>query len=239
MSEGARMPGGNAAVPPHPELRYLPRGPDGYDEEKVEEAFEAFRRQIAALQAEIYELKTQGGGGAEPLPGDAARAETLRLVQAGTELAHAIEQDARETASRQLAAVEEEAAAARCELDERKAALEQERVQMLEAAEAQARAQLDEVERHAAEAISRADVRAEEIVEQARLEADELRAAAQEEVERRLEQATAVDRREEAAAVPVEEPAVEAASFRAPPLSPEDLASSGSVTFRVEPPAGP
>jgi hypothetical protein len=39
--------------------------------------------------------------------------------------------------------------------------------------------------------------------------------------------------------VPVEEPAVEAASFRAPPLSPEDLASSGSVTFRVEPPAGP
>jgi len=236
MTEAASLSGGSA-VSAAPELRQLPRRGEGYDPEKVEEVFDAFRRQIGALQAELYELKTHGGPESAPLPGDEARAETLRLVQAGTELAQAIEQDARETAARQLARLEEELAARMRELDEREAAIEREHRQILNAAQAEARAQLAEAERRAAEELAQAEARAEQILEQAHSQAAELRASAHDEIERMVEEAH-TDRPpdDEAPAAPEQEPSVTPVlSFRAPPLSPEDLAENGSAPFRLEP----
>ena len=236
MSEGASLSGGSALSAP-PELRQLPRRDEGYDPEKVEEVFDAFRRQIGALQAELYELKTHGGREPAPLPGEEVRAETLRLVQAGAELAQAIEQDAHETAARQLARLEEELAARTRELDEREAAIEREHRQILDAAQAEARAQLAEAERQAAEELAQAELRAEQILEQAHSQAAELRASAHDEIERMVEQAHSNRPAEEAApAAPDQEPPVTPAlSFRAPPLSPEDLAENGSAPFRLEP----
>ncbi len=236
MTEATSLSGGSAVSAP-PELRQLPRRGEGYDPEKVEEVFDAFRRQIGALQAELYELKTHGGREPVPLPGDEARAETLRLVQAGTELAHAIEQDARETAARQLARLEEELAARTRELDERNAAIEREHRQALDAAQAEARAQLAEAERRAAEELAQAEMQAEQILEQAYSQAAELRASAHDEVERMVEEAPLDRPAEEAtsAAPDQEPPTTSTLSFRAPPLSPEDLAENGSAPFRLEP----
>lgn len=238
MTGAAGIAGGEPAVPA-PELRQLRRSAEGYDAATVEEAFEAFRRQIAALQAEIYELRTEKPPAAYPLPGEASRAEALRLVQAGAELAQAIEHDARQTAATQLAFVEEELAARRSELDEREAALEQERRRVLEAAEDQARAQLAEAERRAADEIAQAEARAQLLYEQARLQVEELRAAARDDGEPlRAEVGPAGPRAEDA--MPVED-APEAApgvGLLAPPLSPEDLAANGPQTFRSDPTHG-
>jgi hypothetical protein len=230
MTEGAGLSGGSAPSA-LPELRQLPRLGEGYEPEKVEEVFDAFRRQIGALQAELYELKTHGGREPAPLPGEEVRAETLRLVQAGAELAQAIEQDAHETAARQLARLEEELAARmrQCE-----AAIEREHRQILDAAQAEARAQLAETERRVAEELAQAELRAEQILEQAHSQAAELRASANDEIERMDEQAHSAE--EAAWAAPDQEPPVTSAlSFWAPPLSPEDLAENGSAPFRLEP----
>jgi signal transduction histidine kinase len=172
-----------------PLLEALPRQGDSYEPKKVEEAFDSFRRHIAALQSELYELKIRANQAPDPLPGDADRAETLRLVQAAGELAQAIEQDARETAARQLARLEDEQARLRRELAEQQATVERERGQILDAAQAEARAQLAEAERHAAGEHLKAVAEAEKILQQARREASELSASAQSEIERMLERA--------------------------------------------------
>jgi hypothetical protein len=190
MSDAAPDPAGRQTVlTALPLLEALPRQGDSYEPKKIEEAFDAFRRHIGALQSELYELKIRANQAPDPLPGDAARAETLKLVQAAGELAQAIEQDARETAARQLARLEEEQARRRRDLDEREATAERERRQVLDAAQAEAQAQLTEAERRAGEQRAQAEAQAEKILQQARREASELSASAQSEIERMLEQA--------------------------------------------------
>jgi vacuolar-type H+-ATPase subunit H len=174
-----------------PLLEALPRQGDSYEPKKIEEAFDSFRRHIAALQSELYELKIRANQAPAPLPGDADRAETLRLVQAAAELAQAIEQDARETAARQIARIEDEQAALRRELAEQQALAEQERRQILDAAQTEAQAQLTEAVRRATEERTQAEAEAEKILQQARREASELSASAQSEIERMLGQARA------------------------------------------------
>ena len=66
-----------------PRIEDLRATPDGtYESDGVREAFDSFRRHIAALQSELYELKIRANQAPAPLPGDVDRAETLRLVQA-------------------------------------------------------------------------------------------------------------------------------------------------------------
>jgi hypothetical protein len=233
----------------------LPRGGDTYEPKKIEEAFDAFRRHIAALQSEVYELKMQAAQRPEPVAGDAARAETVRLVQAGAELARAIEQEARDAAAMQIAQLAEELAPRRRELRERELAIERERVEILEVAQTEVQAQLEGAERRAAEELAQAKSQAEKILQQARREASELSASAQSEVEQMLERARAESRgrarRGEKAAPPPQEradvepaptePAPEAAPpseaappFTTPPLSLEDLAARGVSRLRSE-----
>jgi hypothetical protein len=189
MSDAAPDPGRQTVLTALPLLEALPRQGDSYEPKKVEEAFDAFRRHIAALQSELYELKIRANKFPDPLPGEAPRAETLRLVQTATELAQAIEQDARDTAARQLARLEDEQARRRRELEEREATAERERRQVHDAAVAEGRAQLTEAERRAAQERAQAEAEAEKILQQARREASELRASAQREIERMMEQA--------------------------------------------------
>jgi hypothetical protein len=189
MSDAADPAGRQTVLTALPLLEALPRHGDSYEPKKIEEAFDAFRRHIGALQSELYELKIRANQAPDPLPGDAARAETLKLVQAAGELAQAIEQDARETAARQLARLEDEQARRRRELDEREATAERERRQVLDAAQAEAQAQLTEAERRAGEQRAQAEAQAEKILQQARREASELSASAQSEIERMLERA--------------------------------------------------
>jgi signal transduction histidine kinase len=192
MSDVAQDPAARQTVlTALPLLEALPRQGDSYEPKKIEEAFDSFRRHIAALQSELYELKIRANQAPAPLPGDADRAETLRLVQAAAELAQAIEQDARETAARQLARIEDEQAALRRERAEQQAVADQERRQILDAAQTEAQAQLTEAARRATEKRTQAEAEAEKILQQARREASELSASAQSEIERMLEQARA------------------------------------------------
>jgi multidrug efflux pump subunit AcrA (membrane-fusion protein) len=189
MSDAAPDTGRQTVLTALPLLEALPRQGDSYEPKKVEEAFDAFRRHIAALQSELYELKIRANKVPDPLPGEAPRAETLELVRTASELAQAIEQDARDTAARQLARLEDEQARRRRELEEREATAERERRQVHDAAVAEARAQLTEAERRAAQERAQAEAEAEKILQQARREANELRASAQSEIERMMEQA--------------------------------------------------
>jgi hypothetical protein len=192
MSDVAQDPAARQTVlTALPLLEALPRQGDSYEPKKIEEAFDSFRRHIAALQSELYELKIRANQAPAPLPGDADRAETLRLVQAAAELAQAIEQDARETAARQLARIEDEQTGLRRELAEQQAAAEQEHRQILDAAQTEAQAQLTEAARRATEERTQAEAEAEKILQQARREASELSASTQSEIERMLEQARA------------------------------------------------
>jgi len=263
MSDVAQDPAARQTVlTALPLLEALPRQGDSYEPKKIEEAFDAFRRHIAALQSELYELKIRANKVPDPLPGEGTRGETLKLVQTASELAQAIEQDARETAARQLARLEDEQARRRRELEEREATAERERRQVHDAAVAEARAQLTEAERRAAQQRAEAEAEAERILQQARREASELRASAQSEIERMLEQARSdaqvLARPEEngtAASVeiqtapptvvptpeptpPTAEPAPStrepAPSFSAPPLSPEDLAARSVSRLRAD-----
>ncbi len=168
----------------------LPRSNgNAYEPGRIEEVFDAFRRHIAALQSEVYELKTQAAERPDPLPGSAARAETLQIVRAATELAQQIEQEARDAAARQITQLAEELAPRKRELHEREAAIERERVEIIEAAQAEAHAQLEGADRRAAEELTQARAQAEKILQQARREASELRASAQSEVEQMLDRA--------------------------------------------------
>jgi F0F1-type ATP synthase membrane subunit b/b' len=170
----------------------LPRNGDAYEPRRIEEAFEAFRRHIAALQSELSDLRTQAvRQRTEPARGEEARAETVSIVQKATELARLIEQDARDSAARQIAHLAEELAPRRRELHEREVAIERERVEILEAAHAEAEAQLEGAARRATEELSQAKGQAETILQQARREASELRAAALADAEQMQERARA------------------------------------------------
>jgi hypothetical protein len=254
MSDAAPDPGRQTVLTALPLLEALPRQGDSYEPKKVEEAFDAFRRHIAALQSELYELKIRANKVPDPLPGEAPRAETLELVRTASELAQAIEQDARDTAARQLARLEDEQARRRRELEEREATAERERRQVHDAAVAEARAQLTEAERRAAQERAQAEAEAEKILQQARREANELRASAQSEIERMMEQARSGGQllappEQNGTAAPAVVPTPEpppptaepapstpepAASFSAPPLSPEDLAARSVSRLRAD-----
>jgi vacuolar-type H+-ATPase subunit H len=234
-----------------PLLEALPRQGDSYEPKKIEEAFDSFRRHIAALQSELYELKIRANQAPAPLPGDADRAETLRLVQAAAELAQAIEQDARETAARQLARIEDEQAALRRELAEQQALAEQERRHILDAAQTEAQAQLTEAVQRATEERTQSEEEAEKILQQARREASELSASAQSEIERMLGQARADAQllasrpaengtapQNEAQAAPRAEPAP--ATTEPAPTAAEPAAPAAEPAPRaVEPPPAP
>src|SRR5579864_5087137 len=93
-----------------PKIEDVPRTGDGLDANAVREAFDAFRRHAAQLQAQLRVLQAAGprSGAAVEASGHAVRMDALHLIRAASEFADVIESDAQTASAAQLARTEEE-----------------------------------------------------------------------------------------------------------------------------------
>jgi hypothetical protein len=195
------------AVPPVltslPRIEDLPRAGAGYDPDGVREAFEAFRRHSAQLQAQLRVLQAAGRSAQVEPTGHAVRMDALHLIRAAAEFADTIERDAQTASAAQLGRTEEEVRRRQRELQERETEIdryrqesERQRVEILNAARDEARELLGNSNREATQELREAEARSARLLEQARHQATELTNATRAEVEQTLEwaraQATAV-----------------------------------------------
>jgi F0F1-type ATP synthase membrane subunit b/b' len=194
---------GRAAVPALTSLpRYedLPRAGDGLDAERVREAFDAFRRHAAQLQAQLRVLQAAGtrpGPNVEPT-GHAVRMDSLHLIRAAAEFADTIARDAQNASAAQLGKTEEQVRRRQEELQAREAEVERyrqeserQRNEMLNAARNEARDLLAKAHADATREMQEAEARGNRLLEQSRHQATELTNAARAEVEQTLEWARA------------------------------------------------
>src|SRR6266511_3486997 len=64
-----------------PRLEDIPRAGDGFDRGKVEEAFDAFRRHVTALQAQLRVLQSAPRSAIAEPSGHAVRMDALHLIR--------------------------------------------------------------------------------------------------------------------------------------------------------------
>src|SRR2546423_9219888 len=91
-----------------PTFEDIPRTGDGLDPERVREAFEAFRRHAAQLQAQLRVIQAAGRGGSVAPTRHACRLDALDLIRASARFADTIERDAPNASPSQLCTAEEE-----------------------------------------------------------------------------------------------------------------------------------
>jgi len=200
----AQEPGQQPSLTALPRLEDLPRGGDGYDPDKVREAFESFRRHSSQLQAQLRVLQaaSRSGQSVEPT-GHAVRMDSLHLIRAAAEFADTVETDAQRASESQLAKTEEEVRRRRREQQDREAEIERyrqeserQRAEMLNAARNEARELLANANRDATQELREAEAKGSRLLEQSRHQATELTNSARAEVEATLEwaraQATAI-----------------------------------------------
>ena len=124
---------GNAPAAPAltalPKVEDLPRAGEGYDADKVREAFDAFRRHAAQLQAQLRVLQAAGRTGQVEPSGHAVRMDALHLIRAAAEFADTIERDAQTASAAQLGKTEEEVTRRQHELQAREAEVERYRAE--------------------------------------------------------------------------------------------------------------
>src|SRR5438034_7346255 len=102
-------PGQQPSLTALPRLEDIPRKDDGYDPDGVREAFEAFRRHSAQLQAQLRVLQAASRSGQTVEPtGHAVRMDALHLIRSAAEFADTLEADAQRASEAQLAKTEEE-----------------------------------------------------------------------------------------------------------------------------------
>jgi hypothetical protein len=194
---------GRAAASPAltslPRLEDLPQAPGGgYDADRVRDAFDAFRRHSAKLQAQLRVLQAAGQGGNVEPTGHAVRMDALHLIRSAAEFADTLERDAQQASSSQLARTEEEVRTRQRELQDREAEIERyrqeserQRAEITNAARNEARELLQNSQRDASQEIRESEARATRLLEQSRHQATELTNAARAEVEQTLEWARA------------------------------------------------
>src|ERR671925_1741420 len=195
----AQEPGQQPSLTALPRLEDLPRSGDGYDAEKVREAFEAFRRHTAQLQAQLRVLQAASRSPQTVEPtGHAVRMDALHLIRAASEFADTIENDAQAASAKQLQTTEEEVRRRQREIQQREAEVERyradserQRAETLNNARNEARELLANANREATQEIQESEARGSRMLEQARHQATELTNAARAEVEQTLEWARA------------------------------------------------
>ena len=189
---------GRAATPPAlaalPRLEDIPLADRGYDPERVQAAFDSFRRHTAQLQAQLRVLQAAGRTANVEPTGHSVRMDALHLVRAAAEFADTLERDAQSAASAQIARTEEEVRRRQHELQDRQAEIdryrsesERQRAEIVNAAKAEARDLLANANRDATAELREAEGRGARLLEQSRHQATELTNAARAEVEQTLE----------------------------------------------------
>jgi hypothetical protein len=186
------------AMTPLPRAEDLPVVDKGYDEERVRDAFEAFRRHVVQLQAQLRVLQAAGTSAQMEPSGHAVRMDALHLIREAAEFADVIESDAQRAAAVQLQRTEEdirkrqqELARRDAEIERYRAESERQRAEVLNAARNEARQLLADAQRQANQELREAEARGDRLVEQARHGATELTNSARAEVEATLEWARA------------------------------------------------
>jgi F0F1-type ATP synthase membrane subunit b/b' len=183
-----------------PRYEDIPKARDGLDPEGVREAFDAFRRHAAQLQAQLRVLQAAGprSGAAVEASGHAVRMDALHLIRAAADFADVIESDAQTASAAQLARTEEEISRRQRELQSLEAEVdrfrkesEQQRAEILNAARNEARDERARAHADATRELQEAEARGALLLEQARHQATELTNSARAEVEQTLEWARA------------------------------------------------
>jgi F0F1-type ATP synthase membrane subunit b/b' len=183
---------------PLPRAEDLPVVEKGYDEERVRDAFEAFRRHVVQLQAQLRVLQAAGTSAQMEPSGHAVRMDALHLIREAAEFADVIESDAQRAAAVQFQRTEEdirkrqqELARRDAEVERYRADSERQRAEIVNAARNEARQLLADAQRQANQELREAEARGDRLIEQARHNATELTNAARAEVEQTLEWARA------------------------------------------------
>src|SRR5215217_3230652 len=181
-----------------PRVEDIPRAGDGFDRGKVEEAFEAFRRHVTALQAQLRVLQSAPRSAIAEPSGHAVRMDALHLIRSAAEFADTIERDAQEAAAKQVGKAEQEIRESQMELQQREAEIarirqetERQRGEILNAARTEAREILTKSNRDSSQELRDSESKGARLLEQARHQATELTNAARAEVEQTLEWARA------------------------------------------------
>jgi hypothetical protein len=197
-TQDPRRAQGGPALTPLPRLEDIPRAGEGLDRVKVEEAFEAFRRHVTALQAQLRVLQVAPRSAIAEPSGHAVRMDALHLIRSAAEFADTIERDAQEAAAKQVGKAEQEIRESQMELQQREAEIarirqetERQRGEIMNAARTEAREILTKANRDSSQELRDAESKGARLLEQSRHQATELTNAARAEVEQTLEWARA------------------------------------------------
>ena len=193
-SQGPQQAPQPATLTSLPRIEDLPSARDGLDRERVREAFDAFRRHAAQLQAQLRVMQAAGTGGQVEPTGHAVRMDALHLIRAAAEFADTLERDAQTASAAQLRRTEEEVRRRQRELQEREADVdayrgesERQRAEIVNGAKKEARDLLAKANAEAQRELREAEIRGARLLEQSRHQATELTNAARAEVEQTLE----------------------------------------------------
>jgi hypothetical protein len=181
-----------------PRVEDLPSVGQGYDPARVQEAFDAFRRHVTSLQAQLRVLQAAPRSAITEPSGHAVRMDALHLIRSAAEFADTIERDAQEAAAKQVGKAEQEIRESQVDLQQREAEIarirqetERQRSEILNAARTEARELLTKTNRDSSQELRDAEARGNRLLEQSRHQATELTNAARAEVEQTLEWARA------------------------------------------------
>jgi F0F1-type ATP synthase membrane subunit b/b' len=197
MAEGrSRAP--QPSLTPLPRVEDLPIEGGGYDRQSVQEAFDAFRRHTAQLQAQLRVLQAAGRTAQVEPTGHAVRMDALHLIRAAAEFADTLERDAQSASAAQIAKTEEEVRRRQRDLQAQEGDLERyrqeterRRTEIVSAAKKEARDIVSRANAEAATELREAEAKGTRLLEQARHQATELTNSVRAEVEQTLEWARA------------------------------------------------
>jgi F0F1-type ATP synthase membrane subunit b/b' len=190
----------DTARTPSPSIQSLPRLEDlrttenGYEPDAVREAFDAYRRHVVQLQAQLRVLKAAGRTADVEPTGHAMRMDALHLIREAAEFADVLERDAQRASAAQLRRAEAEIHRRQQEMQQGEADVERFRreserlrAETLNAARNEARQLLADANRDASQELREAEARSARLLEQSRHQATELTNVARAEVEQTLE----------------------------------------------------
>lgn len=196
MATESSAPAGVRSLTSLPRYEDIEKAGDGLDPEGVREAFDAFRRHVAQIQAQLRVLQAAGPrtGAAVEASGHAVRMDALHLIRAAAEFADVIETDALTASAAQLARTEEEISRRQRELQTLEAEAEafrkeseRQRAEILNTARNEARDERARAHADATRELQETEARGSLLLEQARHQATELTNSARAEVEQTLE----------------------------------------------------
>jgi F0F1-type ATP synthase membrane subunit b/b' len=186
------------AITSLPRVEDLPTAEQGYDPDRVRDAFDAFRRHTVQLQAQLRVLQAAGHSAQVEPTGHAVRMDALHLIREAAEFADVLERDAQRASAAQLGKTEQDVRRRQSELSRRETEIERyrqeserQRAEIVNAARNEARQLLADANRQATQELREAEARGAKLLEQSRHQATELTNSARAEVEQTLEWARA------------------------------------------------